>query len=173
MNTRNTRNTRNAHDIDRPFEVTMTECLSLIERIDELLGATEPLSPDEIRTRTRVPKFSSEVVPQIADICTELALSEVGLARVAEMARSFDQAATLRRMIERLELALGRLNASRMTSETSGWKAALAFYSVLQRMARDDESLRLRIEPVVSYFRKPRGRRPGLVRARALRPHAQ
>jgi hypothetical protein len=149
----------NTRDLDRPFEDTLAECMSLLERIDHLLGAFEPMSSDEIRRTPKLPKHGAAIVAEIVDVCSALEIAEVGPARVEEMARSLDQAGATRRVIERVELVLARLNSSRMSSETLGWKSALTFYALFRRMARDDESLRARIQPVASSFRV-QARRP-------------
>ena len=150
--------TMNPHDLDNPFEDTLAECMSLLERIDHLLGAIEPMSGDEVRHTLRIPKNGAAVVAQIADVCSELEIAEVGPARVAEMARSLDEAGATRQLIELAHRVLARLNASRMSAERRGWKSALTFYAVFRRMAQDDTALRARIEPVVSSFRRRRRR---------------
>jgi hypothetical protein len=152
----------NPSDIDMPFDDLLAECTALLERLDVLLGATEPLGADESRRAHKAPKNSEAIVRALAAQCGENAITHVGHVTVDDMTRGFERAQSLRRVVEMADLVRARLHASRFRVENQSWKSALTFYALLRSLAPHDGSTKAGASAVAVFFqhRKRRASAP-------------
>jgi hypothetical protein len=151
----------NPNDIDLPFEDLLAECTALLERLDVLLGATEPLEPDEIRRASRAPHNGEAIVRELAAQCRENAVTHAGHITVDDMTRGFDRALAIRRILEKADLVRARLYASRLRVEGESWKSALTFYALLRSLAQHDASMEVGVSAVSAFFRRRKRRAYG------------
>lgn len=142
--------------IDRPFDEILSECTTLIERMNVTLGDIEPLSPAEVRRRY-LGRKNPAIVEAIATHCAEFGITNAGGITTDDITTSLERARDIRRVVDRLDLVRARLETSRMQSESRGWRTALLFYAVLRGLSLDDASLKSRVESVRALF-QPRAR---------------
>jgi hypothetical protein len=156
-----------AHDSKDIFR----QCTVLLEDLDVLLGAYEPLSPDEIRRLPRLARCREVAVTELAALCRDAGIDGGGVGSLEEMSRSFDEATATRRLLEQLEIVHARLDAKRMLAEARTTRHVSVFYDLARRAARYDDAIRARAAPIVALFqtRKTKGRRgdPGGTQAAA------
>jgi hypothetical protein len=147
----------NPTEIDAPFEDILAECTALLERMDILLGAIEPLTPDETRATLKPPGEAEIVIRELAAHCRETEVTHAGRVTVDDMTRAFDRAQAIRRVVELAALVHARLAASRFRTESESWRAALTFYALFRSLSTRDATVKARLETVVTFFRHKRG----------------
>jgi len=141
-----------------PPEDLLRECDDLIERLDELLGTIEPMTPDEIRLRARIGKPREVVVAQLAELCEDIGVDHVAGTTVEAMLGSYHEVSATRIVIEKLDRVRARLDAKRLRAEANVAEHVFLFYDLARRVARGSDSLMERLEPVVAAFRTKRTR---------------
>ena len=140
-------------DLDRPFEETLAECASLLERMDDLLGGIEPASGREVRTTLKLRRGGEAIVRALAEQCEGLAIKRAGSVSVDDMTRAMERAQAVHTLLERIELVRARLTASRLRAASESWTAAMTFYALLRSLSNHDESVKNDLANVVAFFK--------------------
>jgi hypothetical protein len=143
----------NPTEIDAPFEDILAECTALLERMDILLGAIEPVTPDEARATLKTPGNGEIVIRELAAHCRETEITRAGCITVDDMTRAWDRAQAIKRVVELADLVHARLAAARFRTESDSWRAALTFYALFRSLSTRDASVKARLETVVTFFR--------------------
>jgi hypothetical protein len=132
------------------------QCAALLEHLDELLGAYEPLSPYEVRRMPRMALHREDLVPELATLCREAGIDGGGVGSLDEMSRSSDELNATRRLLERLDLVRARLDAKRHRAAAVTTRNVHLFYELARRAATYDDAIRERVTPIVERFRTRR-----------------
>jgi hypothetical protein len=144
-------------------------CDDLIDRLDVLLGAIEPMAGNEIRRLPKIARRREAFVDPLADLCEEHGLDGVGGNSVDEMRDSYAEVGSIRLVLEKFDLVRARLDAKRLRAEANLADRLYSFYELARRAARGSEAVRASLEPVMAAFRPRRRRSPELASALASR----
>jgi hypothetical protein len=133
---------------------------ALLGRLDDVLGAYEPLIAEESRALPRLDKRCQAAVAEIAKVCRDFALEDAGAASIDEMVDRYQEATALRQQLEALDLVRARLDSRRRVVEADVARQVYFFYQLARNAARFDGALRDRLKPVIALFqtRKTRPR---------------
>jgi hypothetical protein len=134
-------------------DLIIERCHSLLEEMEDMLVAVEPMSPAEVRRAAKVPRGREPVVAHIARLCAAMGLTHLSEGpALAEAKADLEEAHALRTLRDRHDRARDRLDAWRLSAETRGWGAILAFYATLRRLARRNAALAEALAPAKAFF---------------------
>jgi hypothetical protein len=139
----------------------LRECDDLIERLDVLLGAIEPMTAAETSHLPRLGRRREGLVSSLADLSEDLGLDGVGGRSVEVMRSSFEEVTSTRVVLEKLDRVRARLDTKRLRAEANMAERVYLFYELARRMARGNEAVRERLEPVAAAFRRLRSQHAG------------
>jgi hypothetical protein len=133
---------------DQQLERLVGTCRDVVA---ELARIVDPMTTDDRRRTLKFRPGGETVVELVARLVVEYDVKVAGKS-VDEMVASSAAARRLQPLAEQARLCLQLINDAILVRKSDAWRAATAFYSVLESMSHHDPQLREKLRPAIEFF---------------------